>query len=147
MDWLAFDPQRAFMGGILIGLAAVMLMYRIGRIAGVSGILANGIWSRGAREAWTERGWRLAFLAGLALGAYAMAQSLGGFTPRFGGGWMTLVLGGLLVGYGTRLGSGCTSGHGICGLARFSGRSLAATLVFMAAGIVTVFVLRHLVGG
>lgn len=141
MDWNAFDPQRALIGGILIGLAAVMLMIRLGRIAGVSGILANA-----ATQSGEERNWRLAFLIGIVLGAYAMAESIGGFTPIFAGGWPLLILGGLLVGYGTRMGSGCTSGHGICGLARFSKRSLAATLTFMASAVVTVFVVRHLIG-
>ncbi|WP_374369898.1 YeeE/YedE family protein [Dongia sp.] len=141
MDWNAFDPQRALIGGILIGLAAVMLMIRLGRIAGVSGILANA-----ATQSGEERNWRLAFLIGIVLGAYAMAESIGGFMPIFAGGWPLLILGGLLVGYGTRMGSGCTSGHGICGLARFSKRSLAATLTFMASAIVTVFVVRHLIG-
>jgi uncharacterized membrane protein YedE/YeeE len=149
MDWNAFDPQRALIGGILIGLAAVMLMLRLGRIAGVSGILANAV-----TQAGEERAWRLAFLIGIVLGAYAMAESSGGFTPifagtfpgTFAGGWPLLVIGGLLVGYGTRMGSGCTSGHGICGLARFSKRSLAATLTFMASAIVTVFIVRHVIG-
>jgi uncharacterized membrane protein YedE/YeeE len=145
MDWNAFDPQRALVGGILIGLAAVMLMIRLGRIAGVSGILANAATQKGE-----ERNWRLAFLIGIVLGAYAMAASIGGFTPVFAtdtmGGWPFLIAGGLLVGYGTRMGSGCTSGHGICGLARFSKRSLAATLTFMASAIFTVFVVRHLIG-
>lgn len=141
MDWTAFDPQRALMGGVLIGFAAFMLMLRLGRIAGVSGILANAAFEAGA-----ERPWRLAFLGGIVLGAASMAAALGGFHPTFAGPWWWLIPAGLLVGYGTRLGSGCTSGHGICGLARFSKRSLAATLLFMASAIVTVFLLRHVIG-
>lgn len=143
MDWNAFDPAGAVAGGLLIGFAAFMLMLRIGRIAGVSGILAQAIFGA---ESDRGRAWRIAFLAGILLGALAMAGALGGFQPIFSGDWPALVAGGLLVGYGTRLGAGCTSGHGICGLARFSRRSLAATLVFMSAAIATVFVLRHLVG-
>lgn len=141
MDWTAFDPLRALSGGLLIGFAAVMLMLRLGRIAGVSGILAGAAFEPGE-----ERFWRLAFLAGIVLGAAAMAAALGGFQPVFAGSWWWLIPGGLLVGYGTRLGSGCTSGHGICGLARFSRRSLAATLLFMASAILTVFLLRHVIG-
>ena len=145
MDWTAFDPRAALIGGMLIGLAAVMLFLRIGRIAGVSGILGNALTGAAA-----DRPWRIAFLAGIVLGAYAMARSLGGFTPVFSPGvfgeWPQLVVAGLLVGFGTRLGAGCTSGHGICGLARFSKRSLVATLLFMASAIVTVFVLRHVIG-
>ncbi|TDQ82076.1 hypothetical protein A8950_1896 [Dongia mobilis] len=142
MDWIAFDPLRALLGGALIGFAAFMLMLRLGRIAGVSGILAQGVFGAG-----DERSWRLAFLGGIVLGAIAMAYALGGFQPVFSGGWPVLVIGGLLVGFGTRLGSGCTSGHGICGLARFSKRSLAATLTFMAVAIATVFVMRHVIAG
>ena len=94
-----------------------------------------------------ERAWRLACLAGIGLGALAMANALGGFVPVFGVNPVWLAVAGLLVGYGTRLGAGCTSGHGICGLARFSKRSLIATLIFMASAIATVFVVRHAVGG
>jgi uncharacterized membrane protein YedE/YeeE len=141
MDWTQFDPLRAFAGGALIGFAAFMLMLRLGRMAGISGILAAA-----AFQSDGERLWRLAFLIGIVLGAAVMAISAGGFNPTFAGPWWWLIPAGLLVGYGTRLGSGCTSGHGICGLARFSKRSLAATLLFMASAIVTVFVIRHLIG-
>jgi uncharacterized membrane protein YedE/YeeE len=147
MDWNAFDPLRALLGGALIGFAAFMLMLRLGRIAGVSGILALGVFGTGDERRGSDRAWRLAFLGGIVLGAVVMAYAVGGFQPVFSGGWPVLVLGGLLVGFGTRLGSGCTSGHGICGLARFSKRSLAATLTFMAVAIATVFVLRHVIGG
>lgn len=142
MDWNAFDPRSALIGGMLIGFAAVMLFIRLGRIAGVSGLVANALMQEGE-----ERAWRLAFLVGIVLGALAMARSLGGFAPVFSGSWPLLVVAGLLVGYGTRMGSGCTSGHGICGLARFSKRSLVATLLFMASAAVTVFLLRHVIGG
>lgn len=142
MDWLAFDPRNALLGGMMIGFAAVMLMIRLGRIAGVSGILANAVIQTG-----DERSWRLAFLVGIVLGALAMADALGGFVPVFSVNLWWLAVAGLLVGYGTRLGGGCTSGHGICGLARFSKRSLAATLVFMTSAIMTVFLVRHVIGG
>jgi uncharacterized membrane protein YedE/YeeE len=142
MDWNAFDPRNALLGGVLIGFAAVMLMIRLGRIAGISGILATAITQSGE-----ERLWRLAFLGGIGLGALAMADALGGFVPVFSVNLWWLAAAGLLVGYGTRLGGGCTSGHGICGLARFSKRSLVATLAFMASAIVTVFVIRHVIGG
>lgn len=142
MDWTAFAPRNAILGGALIGFAAVMLMIRLGRIAGISSILALALTERG-----NERAWRLAFLAGIGLGALAMANALGGFVPVFGVNPVWLAVAGLLVGYGTRLGAGCTSGHGICGLARFSKRSLIATLIFMASAIATVFVVRHAVGG
>lgn len=132
----------ALLGGALIGISAVLLMLGIGRIAGVSGIF-NGAIDAGTRD----RAWRWAFIAALAVGAW-LAHVAGWVMPSPapppGTAW-TLV-GGLLVGYGTRLGGGCTSGHGVCGLARLSQRSLVATLTFMATGIVTVFIVRHVVG-
>lgn len=144
-----FTPLSALIGGALIGIAAALLWLALGRIAGISGILGQAIGSlpgRGATGA--ERAWRLLFLLGLPLGAWAAVQfgwaSLPSAPPT--NLWLA-VLGGLLVGFGTRLGAGCTSGHGICGLARLSPRSLVATLVFMAAGMASVFALRHLIGG
>lgn len=125
-------------GGVLIGLASVALLALDGRIAGVSGIL-GGLLSSPA-----DRAWRLAFLAGLPLGAGIVAVLSGGLPQVMQGSTWLLVVAGLLVGGGTRLGSGCTSGHGICGLARRSPRSLAATLTFIAAGMFTVFVVRQL---
>ena len=139
-----FTPLSALVGGLMIGASAAILWLVLGRIAGISGILGRAL--RGA--AGVERAWRLLFLVGLPLGA-GLAVWLGwAATP--GAPPMQLglaVIGGLLVGFGTRLGSGCTSGHGICGLARLSPRSLAATAAFMAAGMASVFVLRHLLGG
>ena len=105
MDWTQFDPLRAFAGGALIGFAAFMLMLRLGRMAGISGILAAA-----AFQSDGERLWRLAFLIGIVLGAAVMAISAGGFNPTFAGPWWWLIPAGLLVGYGTQLGSGCTSG-------------------------------------
>lgn len=136
-----FTPVAATIGGVLIGLAATLLLAGIGRIAGISGI-AGGLISAEFRE----QGWRLAFLAGLVLAPviYAIA---GGTVPeiRATSSIPVLILGGLLVGFGTLLGQGCTSGHGVCGLARLSPRSLAATTTFLMAGVATVYVMRHVV--
>jgi len=134
-----FTPVSALLGGALIGLSATALLWLNGRIAGISGI-AFGAMENGGRE----RAWRLAFLAGLLAGA-ALWFRLRLFVPpvsvRFPPG--PPVAPGLLVGIGTRLGSGCTSGHGICGLARFSRRSLVAVAVFMAVAMITTTILRH----
>jgi hypothetical protein len=139
-----FAPLTGLFGGALIGLAAVVLMATLGRIAGVSGIALNAILPADGQSG---RGWRLAFLAGLPLGA-ALVTALGlkdwsavTFPPDL----TLLAAAGALVGAGTTLAAGCTSGHGICGLARLSPGSLAATCVFMATAIATVFVLRHLI--
>lgn len=134
-----FAPIPALLGGVLIGLATTLLYAGIGRIAGISGILNHAIEQRDGR------GWRLAFLLGLVAAAGAWfawtgAQGRSGFPLAW------LLAAGALVGFGTRLGGGCTSGHGICGLARMSKRSFAAVLVFMACGMATVFVLRHATG-
>ena len=128
-------------GGMMIGLAAVLLMLVLGRIAGICGILSNALTLRPD----ADFGWRLAFLLGLPAGA-ALVWMIGHGDPRalmFQTGPVGTVVAGLLVGFGTVLGAGCTSGHGICGLARFSARSVVATGVFMAAAAATVFVLRH----
>ena len=135
-----FTPVTALLGGGLIGLAATVLYAGIGRIAGISGIVNNAIERR------QERGWRLAFLAGL-LAAAAAWFAWSGEAPRNGFPLPWLLAAGLLVGFGTRLGNGCTSGHGICGMARLSKRSLAAVVAFMASGIATVYVVRHVIGG
>ena len=135
-----FTPIPALIGGALTGLAATLLYAGIGRIAGISGIVNNAIERR------QERGWRLAFLAGL-LAAAAAWFAWSGEAPRNGFPLPWLLAAGLLVGFGTRLGNGCTSGHGICGLARLSKRSLAAVVAFMASGIATVYVVRHVIGG
>ena len=133
----------AFAGGVLIGLAAVLLMPALGRIAGIAGII-GGLVGNGAGEI----GWRIAFVVGLMAGPFAAAL-FGAPLPEVhvdASVPVTLVAG-LLVGFGSRLGNGCTSGHGVCGLARWSPRSLAATLTFMAAGAAVVFVARHVPGG
>ena len=137
--WNAFTPYAALAGGALIGLAAAIFVLLNGRVAGISGILGGLL-----RPGTGGVGWRLAFLIGL-VGApvvYALVAVLP--RPQIDAGWGTLVAAGLLVGMGTRYGSGCTSGHGVCGLSRLSPRSLAATLAFMGAGFVTVYVIRHL---
>jgi uncharacterized membrane protein YedE/YeeE len=137
-----FTPISAAIGGALIGLSAVLLMAFTGRIAGVSGIFAGLI-----NPQTTDRAWRAAFIAGLV--AAPLSAAFVGYavpTPQMPGG-VTIVVGGLLVGFGTRLGSGCTSGHGICGIARLSPRSIAATGVFMVAAIVVVAFTHHVFGG
>ena len=131
-DWLA-----GLGGGALIGLASVTLLALNGRIAGISGILG------GLLSSTADRPWRLAFIAGLPLGAIIVAGLTHGLPQVIQAPPWLLVVAGLLVGLGTRLGSGCTSGHGICGLARRSPRSLAATLTFIATGMLTVFIVRH----
>ena len=137
-----FTPASALIGGALIGLAATLLYALLGRIAGISGMLNAAIENPG------ERSWRLLFLAGLIQGAGAwFAFGNPALPTRTGFPLPWLLLAGLLVGIGTRLGNGCTSGHGICGLARLSRRSLVAVLVFMACGIATTTVIRHLLGG
>jgi uncharacterized protein len=127
-------------GGTLIGLAAVLLLAWNGRIAGISGILGGLI----TATAHGERIWRLAFIFGLIVGAGLVALVRGGLPLELQAGVPTLLVAGLLVGLGTRLGSGCTSGHGVCGLARRSPRSLAATIIFIVAGALTVFLTRHI---
>lgn len=137
-----FTPFASLLGGLMIGLSAALLMAFDGRIAGISGILGEVLALRRG-----EIGWRLAFMAGL-VAAPLVYRALGGALPfTITPAVPVLIGGGLLVGIGTRMGSGCTSGHGVCGLARLSKRSLIATLTFMATGIATVFVARHLVGG
>jgi hypothetical protein len=140
IDWAHFTPWSALAGGALIGLAASLLILLNGRIAGISGILGGLL-----RPTPGEIGWRAAFLVGLiaAPWLYAAVSTLP--TVRIEASEGLLVAAGLLVGLGTRYGAGCTSGHGVCGLSRLSPRSLAATLVFMAAGFATVYVVRHLI--
>ncbi|MBL6753459.1 MAG: YeeE/YedE family protein [Pseudomonadales bacterium] len=135
-----FTPVSALIGGAFIGLSAVIMLAGNGRIAGISGILGGAISSRG-----DERRWRILFLAGLLLATllYQIVSS-SPITIEAQASPELLVIAGLLVGFGTRLGSGCTSGHGICGIARFSKRSFAATVMFMLFGFITVYVTRHL---
>lgn len=146
MDFEAFSPLPAAIGGALIGLAAVLFMALNGRIAGVSGIVA-GVLSPLRGEGRGDLGWRLAFVAGLFLAPLAASFAKGEIIAVSAPHplWM-MALGGLFVGYGARLGSGCTSGHGVCGVARLSKRSVAATATFMTTAIVTVFVLHRVMG-
>jgi len=141
IDFANFTPGLSLAGGLIIGAAAAVLVLGIGRIAGISGILGGllGL-PRG------DMAWRLAFLAGL-IGAPILAAALGRpAVAEIDAGWTEIAVAGFLVGIGTRYASGCTSGHGVCGLSRGSVRSLVATLAFMGAGFLTVFVLRHLTG-
>jgi uncharacterized membrane protein YedE/YeeE len=137
---LHFTPIASTLGGMLIGLAAAVMWLANGRITGVSGILAGALTG-------PDRGWRGAFLLGLMAGPLLLVAIGFGPQPTITAGPARLVLAGLLVGFGTRLGGGCTSGHGVCGLARLSPRSLAATATFMAVAGLTVFVTRHVMGG
>lgn len=141
IDWAAFTPWSALAGGLLIGLSAACYVLLNGRIAGVSGILGGLLQPHP-----TDIAWRLAFLIGLAITPGLFGLFGHWLAVPIDIGYGGLVLAGLLVGIGTRLGSGCTSGHGVCGLARLSPRSLVATMLFMAAGFVTVFVARHVLG-
>jgi len=132
----------SLIGGVLIGISAVLLMASMGRIAGISGIASSLL--TGA----PDRGWRIVFLVGLLAAPWLLSLVQGESAigaPVVSLPWMAVA--GLLVGLGTRLGSGCTSGHGVCGVARLSRRSLLATALFVAAGMATVFVIRHLLGG
>jgi uncharacterized protein len=138
-----FTPVSAAIGGGLIGLSAVLLMLLTGRIAGISGIFAGGL-----GFGTNDKGWRVAFIAGLILApliagwvGYAMPS------PQMPASWAVVIAAGLLVGFGTRFGGGCTSGHGICGIARLSGRSITATVIFMFAAIVVVALVRHVLAG
>ncbi|MBD2858994.1 YeeE/YedE family protein [Spongiibacter sp. KMU-158] len=137
-----FEPVAALGGGVLIGLSALLLMWSVGRIAGISGIVFGAVSNGGE-----ERNWRLFFIGGLFIGSLIAAWlsgALSGVTPVASTPMM--IAAGLIVGFGTRMGSGCTSGHGVCGISRFSLRSVVATVTFMASGFITVFVIRHLLG-
>jgi uncharacterized protein len=134
-----FTPVSGLIGGLLIGLAVVLLMLLNGRIAGISGIVGGLVNPK--RE---DTGWRAAFVAGLLLGALAYILVAGGPLPvDVLASPPAILLGGLLVGFGTRMGSGCTSGHGLCGMALFSRRSMAATAIFFGVAMLTVFLTRH----
>jgi uncharacterized protein len=140
IDWINFTPTSALLGGALIGLSAALFVLLSGRIAGISGIV-GGLLQRGKPG---DAGWRFAFVAGLLLAPtlYQLVATMP--ESRIDADIATLIIAGLLVGFGSRLGNGCTSGHGVCGLSRLSLRSLGATLTFMATGFITVYVLRHL---
>jgi len=139
IDWNAFTPWRALAGGAMIGVATALFFVLNGRIAGISGIIGGLL-----RPQTGDVSWRLAFVLGMLAAPLAYAAFAALPEVRIDGGYSTLALAGLLVGLGTRYGSGCTSGHGVCGVARLSPRSLVATLAFMATGFATVFAVRHL---
>lgn len=137
-----FTPVSAFSGGILIGLAATLLLLFNGRIAGISGIMSGLI-----KAPHSEVTWRIAFLVGIVIGAFIFHQIKPDFyQPRANFPIWLLAGGGFLVGFGTRMGNGCTSGHAVCGIARLSVRSIVATATFMLSGFITVYVIRHLLG-
>ena len=139
MAWSTFTPLSALLGGALIGLAASLLWLTNGRVAGISGIVSGLVPGRAF-----DVSWRLSFLGGLlAVGVVASLLAPATVAVSSLRGPAVMLVAGVVVGFGTRLGNGCTSGHGICGLARFSKRSFAATLTFMAFGFLTVFLLRH----
>ena len=147
IDWVSFSPGTALAGGMLIGVACTLLLLGIGRIAGISGIL-GGLLGPINRDI----AWRLAFVAGLIIAPTLLKQFFAVGLPdqralaELSGGLLHFVLGGILVGVGTRLANGCASGHGICGLGRFSGRSLVAVILFMGTAMTVVYVLRHVLG-
>jgi uncharacterized membrane protein YedE/YeeE len=139
IDWSHFTPWSSLAGGALLGVSAALFVLLNGRVAGISGVLGGLL-----RPGTGDLGWRVAFVAGLLLASsvYGLLGTLPDYTIESGS--IELVVAGVLVGFGTRLGSGCTSGHGVCGISRLSPRSLVATGCFMASGVLTVFLLRHL---
>ena len=141
IDWIHFTPWLSLGGGILLGLASAAFILVNGRILGISGILGGLLVPRLG-----DIGWRIAFLLGIAAAPFVSALLLpSGYmeAPRIEAGFIAIAIAGLLVGFGTRYGSGCTSGHGVCGLSRLSPRSLVSTLIFMGLGFLVVYVLRH----
>jgi len=142
IDWTHFTPWYALAGGALIGIAVSAFALLNGRVTGISGILAGVL-----QPLTGDTAWRVAFLFGLMLSPAIYAATYEKAVIQIDADYPVLIVAGLLVGLGTRYGSGCTSGHGVCGLSRRSLRSLVATLVFMSAGIFTVYVVRHLIGG
>jgi len=143
IDWLSFTPIPSLLGGIILGIAAALYVLFHGRILGISGIISGLL-----RPKSGDRAWRMALILGL-LTAPLLAALFFEIRPivEVEADWLAVVIAGLLVGFGTQYGSGCTSGHGICGLSRLSPRSLVATVSFMTAGFLIVFVLRHVIGG
>ena len=139
LDWNHFTPWTSLSGGVLLGLASALFILVNGRVLGISGILGGLLRPRA-----DDSGWRIAFILGLLVAPAVWTLFAAPVVPRMEAGPALLVVAGLLVGWGTRYGSGCTSGHGVCGLSRMSPRSLVATLAFMGTGFVTVFVMRHL---
>ena len=141
IDWANFTPWSSLAGGALIGLAATLFILLNGRIAGISGVVGDLL-----RPAKGDVLWRVSFIAGLVIAPVLFQAAFNQPDIEVDASTFTLIAAGLLVGVGTRYGSGCTSGHGVCGLSRRSPRSLVATAAFMASGFLTVFVIRHLLG-
>jgi len=143
IDWPSFTPIPSLLGGMILGIAAALYVLLHGRILGISGIISGLL-----HPTLTDSAWRLSLVFGL-ISAPFLAALFFGIIPviEIDASWLVIVIAGLLVGFGAQYGSGCTSGHGICGLSRLSPRSLVATLAFMCAGFVMVFVIRHLIGG
>lgn len=139
IDWTHFTPWASLAGGVLLGLASALFILLNGRVLGISGILGGLLRPRAG-----DAGWRITFVAGLLAAPVVWSLFAAPVIPRIEAGPALLVIAGLLVGWGTRYGSGCTSGHGVCGLSRLSPRSLVATLAFMGTGFAAVFVMRHL---
>ena len=138
IDWNHFTPWTSLAGGVLLGLASALFILLNGRVLGISGILGGLM-----RPQRGDTAWRVFFIAGLLVAPTVWAMFNPAVVPRIAAGWPVLVIAGLLVGWGTSYGSGCTSGHGVCGLSRLSPRSLIATLTFMGAGFATVLLARH----
>lgn len=138
IDWNHFTPWASLAGGLLLGLAVALFLLFNGRVLGISGILGGLVRARPG-----DAGWRIAFVAGMLAAPAVWGLFAQPLEPRIDAGAGVLVVAGLLVGWGTRYGSGCTSGHGVCGLARLSPRSMVATAAFMATGFATVFLARH----
>jgi uncharacterized membrane protein YedE/YeeE len=138
IDWSHFTPWAALAGGMALGLASALFVLLNGRILGISGIVGGLLRPRAG-----DTGWRVAFVLGMLAAPGLSWLLVGPMQARVDASWGTVVLAGLLVGAGTRYGAGCTSGHGVCGLSRLSPRSLVATLAFMGAGFITVFLIRH----
>lgn len=138
IDWAAFTPWQSLFGGALVGLAAVILLVINGRIFGISGVLTNALFGGG------ERAWRLAVLVGVFVSPWLFVAFGGQLPDKASPPVLLLIIAGLLVGFGSSLGSGCTSGHGVCGISRLSIRSVVATLTFMGTAFITVYVFRHL---
>ena len=140
IDFLSFTPWTAAVGGVLIGIAAAIMVLVNGRIAGVSGIVGGLL-----RPTWRDKPWRVAFVAGLVVAPSLYGAFVYFPTLKIEANYSTLIVAGLLAGIGTRYAGGCTSGHGVCGLSRLSLSSLIATLSFMAAGFGTVYIVRHVI--
>lgn len=142
IDWEHFTPWASLFGGLIIGLGTSLLLLVNAKIAGISGILGGML-----RLPTGDTAWRMLFLLGMIVAPVAYHFAIEAPQIHIESGWLVTIIAGLLVGIGTRMSSGCTSGHGVCGLSRLSLRSLVATLIFMSFGIITVFVTKHVIGG